>query len=266
MNRTLKRLISRAALVLALVLAAASPLHIVGTTAVHAQIDDGREVALIEYAAQSETMADWLPNFESWTGFAHGTEYPDVYYVEFYDQNGEWIGYVSFHGVTGEIYDSFAPKPLPPDLYAEQLPIVESIILNDPEVAAILDNPIFWDTYTDFNRWEQIWESRFYRGLEGILVRVYFDAETNDFWVDSITNENQLTQEEALQDARDRAVSLAYDAQGIDLALNGHDDWATVVQHMRGSQWSVSFVVPNQELFYALVDLATGRVIQSAPR
>ncbi|MDZ4764467.1 MAG: hypothetical protein SGI73_07925 [Chloroflexota bacterium] len=267
MNRSLKHGLSRAAFALALALAALSPLPSIGTASVHAQEDEAYLNAVVQVAAASEIMADWLPNFENWIGNASETEYPDVYYVEFYDNaEEEWLGYVTINGTTGEIYDAFAPKPLPPDVYAEQLPLVEEIVKNDPEVAAILDNPIFWDVYTDYNRWERLWETRFYRGLEGILVRIYFDAETNEFWVDSIIDENHLSEEQALSDARDRAISLAYEADGIDSALNGIDDWTTIVQHMRGSQWSVSFVTTEQEWFYALVDLATARVVESAAR
>jgi hypothetical protein len=260
---SLVKRLSIAALALTLVLAAFSPLLPANDVRHAFAQDDEISQALVQVVALSETFADWLPNYEGWYGNAWETEYPGVYYVEFYNGDGsEWLGYATINRATGEIYESFAPKPLSPDMYQHQLELIETLVLDDSEVAAVLGDARLWDRYTDYNRWEQVWEVRFYRGLDAILVRAALD-ENDFFWLDSIADENELTEDQAIQDARDRAVSLAYDADGVDRALTGYDNWTTIVQHIRGSQWSVSFVVPERELFYALVDLATARVVES---
>jgi hypothetical protein len=230
-------------------------------TPVRAQ--DETEQALIQLVAESEEFADWLAQYEGWQGHAYPPEDGTVWYVEFYTaEEDDWLGYANIDANTGEIQDSLVPSPLPPDEFAAGQERVNKLVLNDPEVIAWLVDPILWYPYVDFNRYERIWEMHFYRGKEAVMVKVYLD-EFN-FSIQEIVDENVLTEEEALQNARDEAINLAYGAEGLDTALEGFDNWRTYVENQGGPRWSVTFAADERELFYALVDVAADKVIEAS--
>jgi hypothetical protein len=227
---------------------------------VHAQ---AMEQEMIDLVAQSEEFVDWLPQYPGWIGYAYGPDENGVWYVEFYDQaEEEWLGYANVDDATQEIIDSFAPKPLPAEEYQAGRVKVEMMVLDDPEVQGQLGNPALWEVETDYNRWDAIWEVNFYRGLEALTVSAYLTEEY--FTIEEIVDPNALDAEAALEEARNRAIELAYSAEGIDVALNGHDDWITYTEHQGGAIWSVGFAAGDKALFYALVDLDRETVVESS--
>lgn len=239
-------------------IALAGPLSL-GTAA--AQSYEEIQAALVQIVAASPEFAEWLAGYPNYwgQGWPH-EEGSSTWYIEFYNEAGdEWLGYANIDATTGEILDLFIPKPLPADVYQQQLQKVQTIVLSDPEVLARLGDPLLWDIYTDFNRWEQKWEMYFYRGIEAVLVRSSItDAY---FSIDEILDPNALSEEQALDEARNQAVNIAYGAPGIDAALEGHDDWRTYVEQQGGSRWSVTFTADGRELFYALVDIKANIVL-----
>jgi hypothetical protein len=236
-----------------------------GISVAYAQSQEETEQALIAIVATSDDFAGWLEQYPDWNGYAHQWEDDSSnWYVDFYDSSGdEWLGYANINGDTGEIFESFVPRPLSPEVYQDEQPRIQMMVLDDPEVQARLIDLALWDYNSDFNRFEQKWEVYIYRGTEAILVRASID-ENNNFTIHEIIDPNQLSEEEADQHARDQAIALAYTADGVGEALEGYDNWRTYVQHQGGTRWSVTFEANGEELFYALVDIALDRVIESA--
>lgn len=232
-------------------------------TPVSAQTEEETQDALVQIVASSDTFADWLAQYD-WRPNVYQSDTEGVWVVEFYNNDDDdWLGYATINAETGEIYDAFAPKPLDTDVYQQQMEKVQKLILEDPEVQARIGDPALWDAYTDYNRYEAKWEMYFYRGTEAVLVKatiddVYFDIE-------DIIDPNQLSEEEAQNEARNQAINLAYTADGVDAALDGHDDWHTYVEPQGGSRWSVTFAADDQELFYALVDIESNNVLAAEP-
>ncbi len=224
----------------------------------------GDEQTAINLAATSGEFADWLAGYNHWQGSAYpdDTE-PGLWYVDFYDETvDEWLGWAAVDLNTGEIVDSFVPRPLPPEEFQAGQERVTAFVLNDPEVLALLEDPDLWELGVDFNRYDQQWEAWFARGLDALVVTLYQDGD--NFYIDEIEDANALSEQQALQAARDQAITLAYEAEGVWEALDGVDDWYTYTERQGDNLWSVEFTTADGELFYALVDVAAEKVLETA--
>ena len=228
-----------------------------------AQDNETTKQHVIQIVAESDTFKDWLASHPKYQSNASGPDDNGIWYVEFYDESGEeWLGYANVNANTGEIQDSFAPKPLSTDVYQEQLPLVTAFALADEEVLARLNhNPKLWDMYPDWNRWDATWDVYFMRGIDGIVVKLKFD-ENNKLYMDKIVNPNELDADKLTEKAHNDAIQLAYVAAGMSDALKGHDTWKTYVEHQDGDRWSVSFVDGDTNLITVIVDLKLGKLIK----
>ncbi len=231
--------------------------------AVPAQAQTDEESYYITFVATSEEFIGWLIEHPGWQGYAYGPDENGIWYVEFYDASGEeWLGYANVDSTTDTIVDFFIPRPLPADVYQEQQQVVLLVVLDDPEVLALLVDPVLWDYWSDYNRYEQVWEVVFYRGVDAIYVRVRVDGE--NYYIEAVVPDaHKLSDEEAEQHDRDTAIALAYQGEGVDQALEGYDDWTTYVEHQGGALWSVTFASGDTELFYALVDIEKEAVLET---
>ncbi|MGF1506876.1 MAG: hypothetical protein ACFB51_17355, partial [Anaerolineae bacterium] len=128
-------------------------------------------------------------------------------------------------------------------------------------VEMLLGDPSAWDQ--SIEREGDLWIMSFQRGIEEIAVLVYEEDE-DELFLEEIIDESQLSAQEAEAFARDEAVALAWAAEGIDDALGDTDDWTTYVENQGESVFSVSFVSGEETLFYALVDIDAGTVLESS--
>lgn len=249
----MKRTLQLALLIVVLALAAG----------VAAQDSTYSQEKLVAFVAENGPFADWLAAHPGYQPEAWGPDEQGLWYIEFYDAaHEEWLGYAKIHGDTLEITESFAPLPLPPEVYQEQMPRVLETAQYDAEVLAWLDNvPDLWDVYSDWNRWDQRWEVYYVRGIQRVAVYAVFD-ENDRVVIADVLDPDQLTDEDALAAARDSAVNLAYSAPGIDDALAGHDQWTTYAQQQGGDDvWGIAFVDGDTRLIFVLVDVASGEIL-----
>ncbi len=221
---------------------------------------DADEQATIDFVSTHPEFADYLATYPDWTHYAEVYD-GNFWYVEFYsEQEDEWLGYAVVNMDTMEFTEFFVPKPLPPGEFAVMQPRVQEFVLNDGEVQALLDNPNFWDIWVDYNRWEQYWEVSFYRGIEAWVVALYIEGD--EIYIDQIFDPNVLEEDDLLNSQRYEAIALAYEADGIDIALANHDNWTTYVSPQGENRWAVDFVVNGQMVFHALVNIDSWTVLQ----
>ncbi len=230
---------------------------------VQAQDEDETKNRVIQIAAESELFSDWLSGYPDYHSDAWGPDENGNWYVEFkISEEGEWLGYAAVNEDTGDIQDSFAPKPLPTDVYQAQLPRVTAFAMADIEVLARLDNNLdLWDMYPDWNRWEATWDVGFYRGVEGLVVKLKFD-ENDNVYIENIVDPNELSEEEAADKQRNDAINLAYEADGVWQALDGHDNWSTYVEKQGEHILSVSFAEDEAALVTVIVDVNDDKVLK----
>jgi hypothetical protein len=234
---------------------------------VHAQDDPQAQLA-ITLASASPEFVDFLAQYPDWEGWAE-QEDGDWWYVEFWsEESDEWLGNATVNIETGEIRDSFVPRPLAADEFAEWQPRVQQYALDDPEVLALLGDPEEWDVWADYDRFVAQWYVDFTHGLDHYtaIVRIETtDAGKQELVLDDLFDVNELEAEQRDRANRDAAVALAYEAEGVDTALDGYDDWTTYVEPMEENVYSVEFVAGGQELFHAVVNLADGTILESTP-
>ncbi len=216
--------------------------------------DNSPEARVIQLIANHPDAVTYLADYPNWSAEAW-QEDGDVWGADFYDAEGEWIGYGQVNLQSGEVLELYAPRDLTPEEFQTGQEAVEKLVLNDAEVLALLGDPADWDRGSDYDRFEESWGVWFDKGLESWLVMVRQDEDTGKYHIEEIFDPMAFDAAQAQEEARNQAIELAYSADNIDEALDGVDDWRTYAENQGGSVWSVSFAADGEELFYALVDI-----------
>jgi hypothetical protein len=243
-------------------------LIVVLAPATFAQEDE--QTRAIDIAAQSEELSEFLSGFE-WEAEAY--EEDEGYWgVDFYRTNtveddDNFLAWAMVDLDSESVIETYMPRFLSEEALERRLPEVEALVLSDPEVQAIIDNPSLWQVYTEWDPYESLFFVQFFRGLDAYTATVWLSDEESDeespYFLVEFYDETALEAEQAEQERRDRAVMLAYEADAIDDAIFENDDWQTVVQQLNGSQYSVEFISDEERLFFAVVDIDTETVIES---
>ncbi|MEZ4633583.1 MAG: hypothetical protein R2856_01145 [Caldilineaceae bacterium] len=212
---------------------------------------------------QVADMALHLANYPDWTGNAWAeNDEETIFGVDFYSEAAdEWLGNGRVDLAQNVVLEYYAPRDLTPEEFQAGLARVKPFLDDDPEVQARLaPNPDFWYEGIYYNRWDGVWEAYYERGLEAFVVAIYLDGD--NIYVDSIYDPYGFDEAEALEDQRNRAISLAWEAPGIDVAIEGVDNWATYAEKQSDALWTVEFAAQDRSLFAALVNIETWEVIE----
>ena len=208
-----------------------------------------------------ETLTAFLNQYINWSAYAYADS-ETQWHVDFY--NGEeWIGNAHIDFATDELYDVYLIQDLSPEAYAEGREQIEKLIFSDAEILAILGDIESWNYDISYNKWESRWEAWFGRGIDAFSVK--FDAYDERYYVGEIYDPYAFSDEEQEELERNRAIELAYSAQGIDEALNGVDNWYSYAEPLGDTLWGVEFG-GDERYFYAVVDLATDEIIETSSR
>ena len=207
----------------------------------------------------------YLAGYPGWHGDAYeeGSN-ADLFNVDFYSAGDEWIGWGQANVTTGEVTDYYVPRELTAEEYAAQKPLVDRFILHDPEIAARLVEPALWGSDTQWNRWEQRWEVYYWYGIDSLVVILSLDGD--NVYLQSIADPELLEAEAQDEANRNKAMEIAWSADGLWARLEGRDDWRTYVEPVEGgggNQYTVEFVSGDETLFAALVDIATETILAS---
>jgi hypothetical protein len=225
--------------------------------------DDPDQV--VTQVASSALFSEWLAAYPGWVGYAW-QEDDGWWGVEFLLEEGDderFLGWASVEAETGLVAEWERPRQLSDEELAEGHEAIEAIIASDPEIAALLGDPAQWEREIG-SEGEGGWYAYVYRGNEAFTL--YFYEEDGTYQLAELIDENAMDADQQDDLARDTAISLAFGAEGIDEVLGEADDWVALAEHQGGSVWSVSFVRDDETLFFALVDIDAGTILErSAP-
>ena len=229
------------------------------------QPEEDKDLAIANVAAAPE-IAPVLANYPAWVADA----YPDdeaerIWHVDFYDKpDGEHLGYGHIKLNSNELFDIKMPRDLSPAELQAGIATIDAYLPYDAEVQARLGNPQLWYHDVSYDRWEESWKAYYSRGLDELLITLYID-DNNDVYLDSIIDPSVLNEEEAIEERRNRAITLAYSAEGIDEALAGVDNWRTYVEDQGDGQYTVAFSTTEGPLYRVHVNIDQERVIEAGP-
>lgn len=234
-------------------------------------VDEATATAAINIAAQSEDLSEVLAGQE-WEAevFAEGE---NIYGVDFFrtgdfdeKEEGRFLAWALVDIENGLVVETFKPYLLSEEELERLSLQVQALVLRDAEVAMVIGDPIGWNIEVYWDAFESAFYVSFYRGLDSYVALVYYtadDEEAGEFFFEAFFNEYMMDEAAAALERRDRAITLAFEADGIDDALAGYDDWETIVQEISETEASVEFVVGSERLFFALVDLENNQIIES---
>lgn len=218
----------------------------------------------IQLLAEEPEVAGWLASYPDWTGDAWLEGEDGLHYhVDLYSAAAdEWLGWGYVNVADGLVEDYFVPRELTAEEFQTGRELVEAFVFSDEEVLARLGNVDDWGYDTWYNRWDANWQVWFWYGLEELAVTV--NIWEDEPYLDSITNPAEFEAEEAAENSKNQAIELAWQAEGIDQAVAGVDNWQTYVAQQGDTIWAVTFATEDRELFYALVDIESWTVLESS--
>lgn len=223
-----------------------------------------QETVAIQLLAEEPEVAGWLASYPDWTGDAWLEGEDGLHYhVDLYSAAAdEWLGWGYVNVADGLVEDFFVPRELTAEEFQTGREMVEAFVFSDEEVLARLGNVDDWGYDTWYNRWDANWQVWFWYGLEELAVTV--NIWEDEPYLDSIYNPAEFEAEEAAENSKNQAIELAWQAEGIDQAVAGVDNWQTYVAQQGDTIWAVTFATEDRELFYALVDIGSWTVLESS--
>lgn len=220
---------------------------------------------VIAVAAASEEFVEALANYETYDTWAEPLEEdPNTWFVEFYVESEDiFIGEALVDTTTWEIVESFVVEVLSEAELQAGEALVLNAIMSDSEVMAVVKDPSEWQIFVQYEGFDNMWSVVFINGLNEweALVGV-FEGEA---YIESFTQLEAMDAYEEMEDERGRAVMLAFEAEGVDAALEGIDNWGTFAQPQADGTWSVLFVTFDRALFFVMVDLANETILEARP-
>jgi hypothetical protein len=226
------------------------------------QSDEERAIAIL---VQHPRVARYLEGYPGWRAEAYREEGSStVWNIDLY-QGDEWIGWGKVDLQAGEVVDQYVPADLPPEEFAAGKEKIEKFLVYDPEVKARLGEPSLWGHEVAWNRWDQQWQVWYWYGIDALVAIVSIDENSGNVYLDSMRDANELKAEDKAEADRNRAIELAYGADGIDQALAGFDAWRTYVEDQGQGRYTVAFVNGDRTLLGVLVDIVAGAVLATQP-
>ncbi|HHO58332.1 MAG TPA: hypothetical protein ENJ85_04070 [Oceanithermus profundus] len=211
----------------------------------------------IVLVAKSREARPRLARYPGWTA---GAEQDDgaVWHVWF-EREDEWLGEAYVDLDTKEVRDVYLPVDPTPAERARILPQLRRLVARDAEVQALLEDPADWDEEIEYDKWDDVWYVRYWRGEDAVGVRI---ARDEGRWrVEDVFDPLAFDAEQERRRARDRAVRIAYASERVGELLEPYDGWKAYAEPDAEGRWTVSFATPEKTILTALVDLTGGRVL-----
>jgi len=224
----------------------------------------------IDVAAAHEAFADVLVDRPGWSARAFDTfNVYGIWHVQFWEENGEDMGWADVSPARERVYlYETHYEATTEQVNAVQEPIREFLSSND-EIQDLLgelnEEDYLYIEYDGDNRW---WGVYIDRSVDSIYAVVQFE-DKNPSALDNpsllfIGFNDVLSYEDWEAGSKAQAIAIAFAQPEIAAATRLHPDWtatAELVDPETGAIWIVNFMIGDQPLAQATVDLPNETII-----
>ncbi len=223
-------------------------------------LESGAQEAILR-VVYDEALTEFLDQYPNWSANAYADN-ETQWHVDFYDGE-DWVGNAHIDFSTDQLFEVYLVKDLSPEAYALGKEKLEQLISSDAEILAIIGDLKSWNYDISYNKWESRWQAWFDRNIETVAIN--FDEYDERFYVGEIYDPYAFTAEEQEELERNKAIELAYSAEGIDEALNGVENWHTYAEPLGENLWGVEFG-GEERYFYAVVNIDSEEITETSTR
>jgi len=230
--------------------------------------DNWTEDDVIAIVVQQYPFNSGLENVADWSAAAYdtGSRY-GIWRVQFWNGNGEEIGWADVNPDMGKIYVWEAYFGATESQKMDAYPVLREVINNDPTVLELLESPDQYELYVDF-QWDGTWGVYLANGLDSLWIVV----ETDNGQPDSLVNprvkqiyfSELMSYSEWYEAAKAQAITLAYQQEEVAAAVRGVNDWRADAEKIAPSTWRVTFLQADTVLTEATVNLDDASVLINA--
>ncbi|MCU0497535.1 MAG: hypothetical protein MUF87_09315 [Anaerolineae bacterium] len=226
------------------------------------------EDTVIAMVAEDPLFAKGLENYPGWwaLAFDSGNRY-GIWQVEFYDADGNDLGWANVSPLNGRIYSWESYLSVDDKTREEAYPIVRDFVVNSPEVLSLLEAPDQYEIYIDYEPWSKVWGAYInVGGVDSIWVAVDYDDDFNFInpRIAQIHFEGVDSYEEWFAANEDRAKSIAFEDAVVMEAVRGVVGWTSTVSRSEDQDnvWIVTFEAAGETLITVHIDLNSETVIE----
>lgn len=244
---------------IALMLAALAPV----------QAQDYSEQDVIDMVTSQEPFSYGLQTVPDWTAAAYdsGNVY-GIWRVQFWDANGEDIGWANINPAQQRMYDYEGPFESTEEQRVAADPIVRKFIYNHPDVIGLIGDPEVYadDMWVGYNGWVEAWGVWLNRGDDSLYFIVQFKDKVPDALTDpeliEIGFPSVLSYGEWQEGMGTEATTIAFAEPDVAAALRDVTGWQSHAERQPDGLWQVIFTQDDTELVSALVNLETRELIE----
>lgn len=229
-----------------------------GIPSIAAQDDPAfTEQQVIDMVTADSEVAHGLEGTSNWTAAAYNTRNSyGIWHVQFWDAEGEDLGWVEIQPAQNIIYSSETHFPISEAYRRDAEPILRDFVAANEEVRRLIARPQDYEMYVDYNGWEKVWGVYVDNGSDSLYVTVSFTEDSFDApQLENIYFSEVLSFDDWYAAMKAEVTAIAFEQSPIAGALRGVENWQTEVERLdAGDTWSVSFMAQDAVLVRATVD------------
>ncbi|MDZ4669796.1 MAG: hypothetical protein SH821_02900 [Phototrophicales bacterium] len=191
-----------------------------------------------------------------------------IWRIYFSTYEDDQIGWADLNPQNGKIYSWDVYIPATDEQKEIAMPILKDFLNTQAEILELLDNPAQYEMYIDYDGWNNHWGVYIGAGEYALWVTVEFE---NGISPDNLDNPRLKgvffpdlpDYDQWLEDTKAQVVNIAFGSSEVGAVLRGRT-WTTQAERLEGDIWTVAFLVDENVVIVANVDLASSEVLEIA--
>jgi hypothetical protein len=239
--------------------------------ALSAQGQEYTEQDAIDLALTVPDFADTTSWREGWYAKAYDTQNRfGIWRVNFYNENDEDMGYADVNLEKGIVYMYECYFGASEEQKQTAQPILEEYLRNNELVLELIEEAGITPSgaYVDYDGYNDWWGVYVDMGDNSLYITVRFaersPASLDDPQLINIYFANVVSYDEWYGATSQQAVVVAFADSRVGNALAGKEGWTTTSTHVQGSVWTVEFLVDDEVITSATIDLKDESVLEVA--